>query len=76
MQRPRRAQHVEAVAAAHLQIAQHDVEMSGVEALDGHVAIRRFLDFVSGLRQPADQPAAQRIVIVSYQNSTHVHLPT
>jgi hypothetical protein len=45
--------------------------MSGVEALDGHVAVRRFLDFVTGFRQPADQPAAQRIVIVSYQYATH-----
>ena len=71
MQRARRAQHVHAVAAAHLEVAQHDVEVAVVQPLDGGVAVRRFLDLVPGFGQPAHQPAAQRIVIVGNQNSTH-----
>ena len=64
MQRARRAQHVQAVAAAHLQVAQHDVEVVVVEPLDGGVAVAGFFDLVPGLGQPADQPAAERVVIV------------
>ena len=71
MQRARRAQHVHAVAAAHLEVAQHDVEVAVVQPLDGGVAVRRFFDFVPGFRQPAGEPAAQRVVIVGDQNSTH-----
>ena len=71
MQRARRPQHVHAVAAAHLEVAQHDVEVAVVQPLDGGVAVRRLFDFVSGLGQAADQPAAQRVVIVGDENSTH-----
>ena len=72
MQRPRRAQHVHAVAAAHLEVAQHDVEVAVVQPLDGGVAVRGLVDFVAGLGQPAHQPAPERIVIVGDENSTHV----
>ena len=48
----RRAQHVHAVAAAHLQVAQHDVELALVQLLDRHVAVRRLFDFVTA-RRPA-----------------------
>jgi hypothetical protein len=72
MQRLRRAQHVEAVAAAHLQVAQHDVEVAVVEPLDGGVAIGGFIDFVPGFREPTDQPAPERVVVVGNQDSSHV----
>ena len=65
MQRARGAQDVHPVAAAHLEIAQHDVEIAVVQPLDGHVAVGRLFDFVSGSGQPAYQPAAQSVVIVS-----------
>ena len=53
MQRARRAQDVHAVAAAHLEVAQHDVEVAVVQPLDGGVAVRGFLDLVPGFGQPA-----------------------
>jgi hypothetical protein len=40
VQRLGRPQHVEAVAAAHLEVAQHDVEVALVQPLDGGVAVR------------------------------------
>ena len=43
VQRLGRAQHVETVAAAHLQVAQHDVEVAFVQPLDGLVAVRELL---------------------------------
>ena len=72
--RPRRAQHVHAVAAAHLEVAQHDVEVAVVQTLDRGVAVRRLLDFVPGVGQPADQPAAQRIVIIGNEYAAHRYL--
>ena len=42
-------QHIQAAAAAHLQIAHDDVEESLVEPLDRGVAIRRLLDIVGSL---------------------------
>ena len=74
MQRLRRAQHVHAVAAAHLQIAQDDVVLPLVQLLDGDVAVRRLVDFVMRVRQRADDAAPKRIVIVCYQNPAHVCL--
>ena len=71
MQRLRGAQHVHAVAAAHLQIAQHDVELSLVQLLDRDVAVRRLIDFVMRVGQRADDAAPQRIVIVCHQNPAH-----
>ena len=53
-----------AVAAAHLEVAQHHVEVAVVQPLDRGVAVRRLLDLVTGIGQPADQAAAQRIVII------------
>jgi hypothetical protein len=66
MERTRRSQHVHAVAAAHFQVAQDDIEVIVVKPLDGGVAVAGFFDFVPGLDQPAHQPAAQRVVIVGY----------
>jgi hypothetical protein len=42
-----------------------------VQLLDGGVAVRRFVHLVAGLGQAARQPAAQRVVIVSDENSAH-----
>jgi hypothetical protein len=74
MQRLGRAQHVQPVAPAHLQVAHDDVELPLVELLNGHVAIRRFIDFVMRVRQRANNPAPQRIVVVCHQNPAHVCL--
>jgi hypothetical protein len=71
VERLRRAQHVETVGAAHLEVAQHDVERPLVQLLDGGVAVRRLFDVVPGLGEAAGKAAAQRIVIVGDENSTH-----
>ena len=52
-----RAQHVHPVAAAHLQVAQHDVVLPLVELLDGDVAVRRFIDLVMRVGQRAHDTA-------------------
>ena len=44
MERTRRAQYVKAVAAAHLEIAQHDVEVPFVQTLDRLVPVGSFFD--------------------------------
>ena len=72
LQRLGRAQHVHAVAAAHLQVAQHDVELPLVQLLDGDVAVRRLVDLVLRVGQRADDAAPQRVVIVCYQNPAHL----
>ena len=72
MQRARRAQDVHAVAAAHLEVAQHDVEVAVVQPLDGGVAVRGFFDLVSGFGQAPGEPAAERVVIVGDENSSHI----
>ena len=59
MQRLGGAQHVEAVAAAHLEIAQHDVVLSLVQLLDRDVAVRRLVDLVMRIRQGADDDRAE-----------------
>ena len=46
LERLGRAQHVHAVAATHLQVAQDDVVLPLVELLDGDVAIRRLVNLV------------------------------
>ena len=48
MQRLGRAQHVEAVAAAHLQVAQDHVEVALVQPLDRRVAVGGLFDLVAG----------------------------
>ncbi len=65
------AQHVETVAAPHLQVAQHDIVLPFVQLLDRHVAVRRLVDFVMRIRQRAANPAPQRIVIICHQNPAH-----
>ena len=67
-----RAKHVEPVAAAHLQIAQDDIELPFMQLLDGDVAVWRLVHFVVRVRKRPDDPAPQRIVIVCNQNPTHV----
>ena len=57
LQRLGRAEHVHAVAAAHLQVAQDDVVLPFVELLDGDVAVRRLVDLVMRVRQRAHDPA-------------------
>ena len=64
-------QHVHAVAAAHLEVAQHDVVLPLVELLDGHVAVRGLVHVVVRLGQGAHDAAPQRVVIVSYQYPAH-----
>ena len=71
MERLGGAQHVETVAASHLQVAQHDVVLPFVQLLDRHVAVRRLVHFVMRVRQRADNPAPQRIVIICHQNPAH-----
>ena len=44
------AQHVHAVAAAHLEVAQDDVVLPLVELLDGDVAVRRLVHVVMRVR--------------------------
>ena len=64
MQRLGRAQHVEPIAAAHLQIAQDDVVLPFVQPFDGDVAVGRLIDLVVRLGQRANDPAPERVVIV------------
>jgi hypothetical protein len=47
------------IAAAHLQVAEHDVVLSFVELLDRDVAVRCLVDFMVGIRQRADESAPQ-----------------
>jgi hypothetical protein len=69
-----RPQDVQTVAAAHLEIAEHDVELPLVELLDRHVAVRRLFDLVLGVGQRAYDSAPQRIVIVCNEYPSHVRL--
>ena len=71
VQRARRAEDVHAVAPAHLEVAQHDVEVAVVQPLDGGVAVRGFLDFVFGFREAPGEPAPEGVVIVGDENATH-----
>ena len=71
MQRLGGAQDVETVAAAHLQVAQDDVEVALVQPLDGGVAVRGFVHLVPGFGEAADQAPPERVVIVGNQNSSH-----
>ena len=71
MQRLGRAQYVEPVAAAHFQVAQHDVEVALVQPLDRLIAVGGLFHFVAGRRQRAGEAAAQRVVIVSDKDATH-----
>ena len=72
VQRLGRAQHVEPVAAAHLQIAQHDVEVAFVQTLDRLVAVGGFLDLVAGGGERPGQPASKGVVIVGDENAAHL----
>ena len=71
VQRLGRPQHVEPVAAAHLQVAEDDVVVAFVQLLDRDVAVRRLVDVVPRVGQRADDAAAEGIVIVGDQDTTH-----
>jgi hypothetical protein len=72
MQGACRAQHVHAVAPAHLEVTQHDVEVAVVEALDRGVAVRGLFDFMFGLGETPGEPASERVVIVGDENPSHM----
>ena len=71
MQGARRPQHVQAVAAAHLEVAQHDVEVAVVQPRDGEVAVRGLLDVVARFGQPACEASSQGVVVVGNQDASH-----
>ncbi len=64
-------QDVEAVTASHLQIAEHDVVLRVLQFLDGDVAVRCLVDIVLRLGQGADDAAAEKVVVVGYQDAAH-----
>src|ERR1041385_518369 len=64
-------QHLETGAAAHLEVADNDIEKALVEFLDGGIAVWRFFDLVTGLGDRLPESTAQRIVIVSNENAAH-----
>ena len=72
VQRLGRAQHIETVAAAHLQVAEHDVEVPFVKAFDRLVAVGSFLDLVVGGSQRPGEPASKGIVVVGDENAAHL----
>ena len=72
VQRTSRAEHVEAVAAAHFQIAQHDIEIAVVQPLDRRISVRRFFDIVAGIGEATHEAPSKRVVIVSDENSAHL----
>ena len=72
MQLPGRAQHVEAVRAAHLEVADDDVEVALVQALERGVAVGGLFDLVPRGGQRQRQPAPEGVVIVGNENASHV----
>jgi hypothetical protein len=71
----RGAEHVEAVGAAHLEVAHHDVEVALVKALERRVAVAGLVDLVPGGGQRQRQPPPESIVIVRYKYASHVPCP-
>ena len=67
-----RAQHLEPGRAAHLQVADDDVEVALVKLLDRGVAVAGLLDIVAGRRQRQREPAPECIMIVRDQYSPHI----
>jgi hypothetical protein len=53
------AQHVHAVAAAHLQVAEDDVVLSFVQLLDGDVSVGGFIDVVLRVGERPHNSAAE-----------------
>ena len=72
VQRLGRLEDLDAVAAAHLQVAQHDVVIALVELLDRGVAVGRLVHVVPGLGERAQEAPPERVVIVSDENATHI----
>ena len=75
VQRPRGAQHVEAVGAAHVDVADDDVEAALVQPLERGVAVGGLVDVVARVGERAREPAAQRVVIVGDENAAHGRTP-
>jgi hypothetical protein len=59
------------VHAHHLEVRQHNIEVTIVQPLNGPVTIECVLDRVAGGCQRKDQSAAQRLVIVGNENASH-----
>ena len=72
MQALGRAQHVETVGSAHLEIAHDDVEIVFVQLLDRSVAVACLFDIVTGSAEGQGQPSPQRVVIVCHKYSAHL----
>ena len=72
MQRLGGAQHVEAVGAPHLEVADDDVEVAFMQPLQRGVAVAGFVHFVPRGGQRQRQPPPESIVIVRYKNASHV----
>jgi hypothetical protein len=62
---------ITAVVGWSARVVQNDVEVAVVQPLDGGVAVRGLVDFVSSLGQPAREPAPKRVVVVGNQNTAH-----
>ena len=73
MQRLGGSKHIEAVAAAHLEVAQHDVKLALVQELDRGVPVAGLVDVMARILQRAGDSAPQRVVIVRDQNSFVSH---
>ncbi|MNC90901.1 hypothetical protein D3C83_70570 [compost metagenome] len=71
MQRLGRLQHVDAGAAAHLEVADDDVEGAFMQLLDRRIAVRRLFYFVAPFGNRLREPAAKGVVVVSNQNAAH-----
>ena len=71
LDRPRRAEDVHAVGAAHAQVRQHDVELAVLQPFDRGRPVAGLLHIVAGIGQRADEPLAERIVIIDHQNASH-----
>ena len=72
MQRFGRAQDIEPVRAAHLQVADDDVEVAFVELFDGGIPVAGLFRVVAGRAERQREAAPQRVVIVRNQYSTHI----
>ncbi len=66
-----RPKHIEAVAATHLEVAQHEIEMAFVQTLDCLVSVGGLFHFMAGSRQGPGKSASKGIVIICDENATH-----
>ena len=52
-----RSKHIEAIAAPHLEVAQHDVELPFVQELDRRVSVTGLVDLMTRILQRAGNSA-------------------